>query len=151
MVDAIGNRNAQRPAPGPAGTGKAGKAARSSRLPDSSATGAVPGADEGLITFMGDGGDGSVPALALPRNMDADVMMTLLYAIQQKQGQDRIKTSEMRIEDKKAQRQEKHEEIMHKIKKMHEAEKKGGVGKKVGMAFGWIGVGLSWIAVGVVA
>ncbi|MCY4496770.1 MAG: type III secretion system translocon subunit SctE [Rhodospirillaceae bacterium] len=82
--------------------------------------------------------------------MDADIMMTLLYAIQQKQGQDQIKTSEARIDDKKLQRQKKHDEIMNKIKQMHKAEKKGGTGAKIGMAFGWIGVGLAWIAVGVV-
>ena len=109
----------------------------------------VGGASDGTITFMS--ADGSVPVLALPKNMDADVMMTLLYAIRQKQSQEQIKTSENRIEDKKAERQKKHEEILKKIKKMHDAEKKGGVGAKIGMAFGWVGVGLAWVAVGVVA
>ncbi|MXY55897.1 MAG: hypothetical protein F4029_00475 [Gammaproteobacteria bacterium] len=113
----------------------------------------VPGQDPGeeMLTFTTGVGNASVPVLALPRNMDADVMMTLLYAVQEKQGQDQIKTAETRIDDKQTERQKKHEEIMDKIKKMHEAEHKGGVGAKVGMAFGWIGVGLAWIAVGVVA
>ncbi|MCY3622467.1 MAG: type III secretion system translocon subunit SctE [Gammaproteobacteria bacterium] len=113
----------------------------------------VPGQGQGeeMLTFTTGVGSASVPVLALPRNMDADVMMTLLYAVQEKQGQDQIKTAETRIDDKQTARQKKHEEIMDKIKKMHEAEHKGGVGAKVGMAFGWIGVGLAWIAVGVVA
>ena len=83
--------------------------------------------------------------------MDADVLMTLLYAIQQKQGRDQIKTSEQRIDDKRAKRQEKHEEIMEKIKKAHEAEHKDKTGATVGKVFGWIGVGLAWAMVGVVA
>ena len=151
MVDAIGNRNPPRPATAPADSGEAAKAARASHVGGMDRSGSVADADDALITIMDDAGDGSVPVLALPRKMDADVMMTLLYAIQQKQSQDQIKTSEARIDDKKAQRQEKHEEIMKKIKDMHDAENKDGTGKKVGMAFGWIGVGLSWIAVGVVA
>ena len=151
MVDAIGGRNTPQPTPESTVAARADRGGQVSRIANASGAVAASGADEGLITILSDAGDGSVPVLALPRKMDADVMMTLLYAIQQKQGQDQIKTSEARIKDKKARRQEKHEEIMKKIEKMHKAEKKGGTGKKVGMAFGWIGVGLSWIAVGVVA
>ena len=109
------------------------------------------GMGDGLLTFTAEAGEGAVPVLALPKNMDADVMMTLLYAVQEKQGQSQIETAETRVDDRRVERQKKHEEIMHKIKKMHEAEHKGGTGAKIGMAFGWIGVGLAWIAVGVVA
>ena len=156
MVDAIGGPNTPRQAVVPAESrsadpAPAGRTGAASPATEVSGSGSVQAAGDGLITITFDSGDGSIPALALPRKMDADVMITLLYAIQQKQGQDQIKTSEQRIDDKKAQRQEKHKEIMHKIEQMHKAEKKGGVGKKIGMAFGWIGVGLSWIAVGVVA
>ena len=105
----------------------------------------------GMVTIMSDVGDTSMPVLALPRKMDADVLMTLLYAIQQKQGRDQIKTSEQRIDDKRAARQEKHEQIMKMIKKAHEAEHKSNTGAIVGKVFGWIGVGLAWAMVGVVA
>lgn len=146
MVDRIGSGVTPTPTPatgGPEETGQTAPAARVQGVP-------AQDAGEDLIIFTTET-DGSVPVLALPKNMDADVMMTLLYAIQQKQGQDQIKTAETRIDDKRTQRQAKHEDIMKKIKKMHDAEKKGGVGKKIGMAFGWIGVALSWVAVGVVA
>ena len=105
----------------------------------------------GLVTIMGDVGDTSVPVLALPRKMDADVLMTLLYAIRQKQGKDQIKTSEQRIDDKRAERQAKHEQILKMIKQAHKAEHKNKTGATVGKVFGWIGVGLAWAMVGVVA
>ncbi len=143
MVDRI-DGGAPRPA---AGTDSAA-------APDAVRTGravpveTAPAPDDGMITF-GSGPDGA-PVLALPRNMDADVMATLLYAVQAKQGREQIETAETRVDDKRAERQRKHHEIMDKIRRMHAAEHKGGVGAKVGMAFGWIGVGLAWIAVGVV-
>ena len=148
MVDSVGGPNTPRPTSGAAGAAKTGRAARAARAGNAPRTDTDSGDD--LITFTSEIGDTTVPVLALPKKMDADVMMTLLYAIQQKQGQDQIKTSEARIDDKKIERQKKHDEIMHKIHQMHKAKKKGGVGAKVGMAFGWIGVGLAWIAVGVV-
>ena len=77
-----------------------------------------------MVTIMSDVGDTSVPVLALPRKMDADILMTLLYAIRQKQGKDQIKTSEQRIDDKRAERQAKHEHILKMIKQAHKAEHK---------------------------
>ena len=146
MVDGIGSSQMPSPTTGAAGPAAAGGVApvaeaRDLRIDDGG----------GLVTITGDGGDASVPVLALPRKMDADVLMTLLYAIQQKQGRDQIKTSEQRIDDKRAKRQEKHEEIMAKIKKAHEAEHKSKTGALVGKVFGWIGVGLAWAMVGIVA
>ena len=146
MVDGIGSSQMPSPTTGAAGPAAAGGVApvaeaRDLRIDDGG----------GLVTITGDGGDASVPVLALPRKMDADVLMTLLYAIQQKQGRDQIKTSEQRIDDKRAKRQEKHEEIMEKIKKAHEAEHKDKTGATVGKVFGWIGVGLAWAMVGIVA
>lgn len=105
----------------------------------------------GMVTIMSDVGDTSVPVLALPRKMDADVLMTLLYAIRQKQGKDQIKTSEQRIDDKRAERQAKHEHILKMIKQAHKAEHKSKTGATVGKVFGWIGVGLAWAMVAVVA
>ena len=103
----------------------------------------------GMVTIMGDVGDASVPVLALPRKMDADVLMTLLYAIQQKQGREQIETSEQRIEDKRARRQEKHEKIMKMIKKAYEATHKSKTGATLTRVFGWIGVGIAWAMVGI--
>lgn len=105
----------------------------------------------GMVTIMSDVGDTSVPVLALPRKMDADILMTLLYAIRQKQGKDQIKTSEQRIDDKRAERQAKHEHILKMIKRAHKAEHKSKTGATVGKVFGWIGVGLAWAMVAVVA
>ena len=146
MVDGISGSKAPNPARGVASPAAAGGVARAADAPN-------PRIDDsaGLVTITGDAGDTSVPVLALPRNMDADVLMTLLYAIQQKQGRDQIKTSEQRIDDKRAQRQKKHEEIMKMIKKAHEAEHKDKTGATVGKVFGWIGVGLAWAMVGIVA
>ena len=149
MVDGISSSQAPSPttgATGPTGPATADGVARVAetrnlRIDDSG----------GLVTIRGDVGDASVPVLALPRKMDADVLMTLLYAIQQKQGRDQIKTSEQRIDDKRAKRQDKHEDIMKKIKKAHEAEHKSKTGATVGKVFGWIGVGLAWAMVAVVA
>ena len=79
MVDGISSSQVPKPAPGAASPATADGVARVAGSPnlriDSSG---------GLVTIMGDVGDTSVPMLALPRNMDADVLMTLLYAIQQK-------------------------------------------------------------------
>ena len=146
MVDGISGSQVPKPTPGAASPAAAGGVAPVAdapnlRIDDSG----------GMVTIMGEVGDTSVPALALPRKMDADVMMTLLYAIQQKQGRDQIKTSEQRIDDKRAARQEKHEQIMKMIKKAHEAEHKDKTGALVGKVFGWIGVGLAWAMVGIVA
>ena len=146
MVDGISSSQVPKPAPGAASPATADGVARVAGSPnlriDSSG---------GLVTIMGDVGDTSVPMLALPRNMDADVLMTLLYAIQQKQGQDQIKTSEQRIDDKRVERQKKHEHIMKMIKRAHKAEHKDKTGATVGKVFGWIGVGLAWVMVGIVA
>ena len=146
MVDGIRGSKAPNPARGVASPAAADGVARAADAPN-------PRIDDGagLVTITGDAGDASVPVLALPRNMDADVLMTLLYAIQQKQGRDQIKTSEQRIDDKRAERQKKHEEIMKMIKKAHEAEHKDKTGATVGKVFGWIGVGLAWAMVGIVA
>ena len=146
MVDGISSSQVPKPAPGAASPATADGVARVAETPnlriDSSG---------GLVTITGNDGDTSVPALALPRNMDADVLMTLLYAIQQKQGQDQIKTSEQRIDAKRAERQKKHEHIMKMIKRAHQAEHKDKTGALVGKVFGWIGVGLAWAMVGIVA
>ena len=146
MVDGISSSQVPKPTPGAASPATADGVARVAETPnlriDSSG---------GLVTITGNVGDTSVPALALPRNMDADVLMTLLYAIQQKQGQDQIKTSEQRIDDKRAERQKKHEHIMKMIKRAHQAEHKDKTGALVGKVFGWIGVGLAWAMVGIVA
>ena len=146
MVDGISGSQAPSPATGtsrPATSDGVARVAeaRNLRIEDSG----------GMVTITGDIGDTSMPVLALPRKMDADVLMTLLYAIQQKQGRDQIKTSEQRIDDKRAERQEKHEQIMKMIKKAHDAEHKNKTGALVGKVFGWIGVGLAWAMVGVVA
>ena len=146
MVDGINSSKAPNPARGVASPAAAGGVGRAEDAPNPRIDGSG-----GLVTITGDAGDSSVPVLALPRNMDADVMMTLLYAIQQKQGRDQIKTSEQRIDDKRAERQKKHEEIMEMIKKAHEAEHKDKTGATVGKVFGWIGVGLAWAMVGIVA
>ena len=150
MVDGVGTPSSPNPpstAPAPDAAGRADGAAPVGT--------SVPRLDEPpreeRIVFFAAAGDSSVPVLALPRNMDPDIMMTLLIAVQQKQGREQIKTSETRIEEKRAEREAKHDEIMQKLKKMHDAQNKGDTGKKVGMAFGWVGVGLAWIAVGVVA
>ena len=146
MVDGISSSQVPKLAPGAASPATADGVARVAETPnlriDSSG---------GLVTITGNDGDTSVPALALPRNMDADVLMTLLYAIQQKQGQDQIKTSEQRIDAKRAERQKKHEHIMKMIKRAHQAEHKDKTGALVGKVFGWIGVGLAWAMVGIVA
>ena len=145
MVDGVGNANTPKPSAAPIqpglteGTAPAG--------PPHTQSGQTP--TVALVTIYSN--DGSVPVLALPRNMDADVMMTLLLAVRQKQGQESVKTAEARVEEKKVERQAKHEEIMKKLKDMHDAQNKSDTGSKVAMAFGWIGVGLAWIAVGVVA
>ena len=146
MVDGISSSQVRNPTPGAAGPTSATGAASVTQAP----TPRIDG-DGGLVTIMSDVGDTSVPALALPRKMDADVLMTLLYAIQQKQGRDQIKTSEQRIDDKRAERQKKHETIMKKIKEAHEAEKKSKKSGLIGKVFGWIGVGLAWAMVGIVA
>ena len=153
MVDGISSSQAPGPATGAPDrtTGAGSPAAADGVAPVAKAPDLRIDDSAGMVTIMGDVGDASVPVLALPRKMDADVLMTLLYAIQQKQGRDQIKTSEQRIDDKRAARQEKHEEIMTKIKKAHEAEHKSKTGALVGKVFGWIGVGLAWAMVGVVA
>ena len=146
MVDGISGSKAPNPAPGATGPAAAEGVARVADAPnlriDSS---------DGLVMITGDAGDTSAPVLALPRKMDADVLMTLLYAIQQKQGREQIKTSEQRIDDKRAARQEKHEHILERIKKAQRAEHKHKTGALVGKVFGWIGVGLAWAMVGIVA
>ena len=146
MVDRISGSQVPNPTPGvttpPAGGGVAPVVkAPNLRVDDSG----------GLVTIMSDVGDTSVPVLALPRKMDADILMTLLYAIRQKQGKDQIKTSEQRIDDKRAERQAKHEHILKMIKQAHKAEHKSKTGATVGKVFGWIGVGLAWAMVAVVA
>ena len=146
MVDRISGSQVPNPAQGVASPATADGVARvaetpSLRIDDSG----------GMVTITGDVGDTSVPALALPRKMDADVLMTLLYAIQQKQGRDQIKTSEQRIDDKRTERQEKHERILKMIKQAQKAGHKSNTGATVGKVFGWIGVGLAWAMVGVVA
>ena len=146
MVDGIGSSQAPKPTSGATGPAAADGAAQVAEAPNLRIDGSG-----GLVTIMGDVGDSSVPVLALPRKMDADALMTLLYAIQQKQGQDQIKTSEQRIDDKRAERQKKHEHIMKMIKRAHEAEHKDKTGAMVGKVFGWIGVGLAWAMVGIVA
>ena len=145
MVDRVGNVNSPTPPAAPVQPGRTEDAAAAGPTPTQ------PGqsATVALVTIYA--GDGAVPVLALPRNMDADIMMTLLLAIRQKQGQESIKTAQTRVEEKKAERQDKHDEIMKKLKDMHEAQHKSDTGSKVAKAFGWIGVGLAWIAVGVVA
>ena len=147
MADGIGRSQVPGPTTGAAGPATADGVDRVVQAPNLR----IDESGGGLVTITGDVGDASVPVLALPRKMDADVLMTLLYAIQQKQGRDQIKTSEQRIDDKRAKRQEKHEEIMEKIKKAHEAEHKDKTGATVGKVFGWIGVGLAWAMVGIVA
>ena len=153
MVDGISSSQAPGPATGAPDrtTGTGSVAAADGVAPVAKAPDLRIDDSAGMVTIMGDVGDTSVPVLALPKKMDADVLMTLLYAIQQKQGRDQIKTSEQRIDDKRAKRQEKHEEIMTKIKKAHEAEHKNKTGALVGKVFGWIGVGLAWAMVAVVA
>ena len=143
MVDGISTSRAPNPATGRAGAGGVARVAqeRSLRIDGSG----------GLVTIVDDAGDSSAPVLALPRKMDADVLMTVLYAIQQKQGRDQIKTSEQRIDAKRAERQEKHEQILKKIKQAHDAKHKSNTGATVGKVFGWIGVGLAWAMVAVVA
>ena len=146
MADSVSSSRVSSPTPGAPSPATAEGVARAAQAPN-------PRIDSGggLVTIMGAVGDTSVPVLALPRKMDADVLMTLLYAIQQKQGQDQIKTSEQRIDDKRAERQKKHEEILKKIDQAHKAEHKSHTGSVVGKVFGWIGVGLAWVMVGVVA
>ena len=153
MVDGISSTQAPSPATGAPNrtTGAGSPAAADGVAPVTKAPNLRIDDSGGMVTIMSDAGDTSVPVLALPRKMDADVLMTLLYAIQQKQGRDQIKTSEQRIDEKRAKRQEKHEEIMTKIKKAHEAEHKDKTGALVGKVFGWIGVGLAWAMVGIVA
>ena len=153
MVDGISSSQAPGPATGATDrtTGARSSAAADGVAPVAKAPNLRIDDSAGMVTIMGDVGDASVPVLALPRKMDADVLMTLLYAIQQKQGRDQIKTSEQRIDDKRAARQEKHEKIMKMIKKAREAEHKSKTGALVGKVFGWIGVGLAWAMVGVVA
>ena len=146
MVDGISGSQVPKPTPGAASPSAAGGVAPVAEAPNLRIDDSG-----GMVTIMGEVGDTSVPVLALPRKMDADVLMTLLYAIQQKQGRDQIKTSEQRIDDKRAARQEKHEQIMKMIKKAHEAEHKSNTGATVGKVFGWIGVGLAWAMVGIVA
>ena len=146
MVDGISSSQAPNPARGATSPTAADGVARVAEAPDLRID-----SGGGLVKITGDVGDASGPVLALPRKMDADVLMTLLYAIQQKQGRDQIKTSEQRIDDKRAARQEKHEHIMKMIKRAHEAEHKDNTGATVGKVFGWIGVGLAWAMVGIVA
>ena len=145
MVDGVGNANAPKPPAAP------NQPARTEGTAPAGPTLTQPGQTPTVALVTIYAGDGAVPVLALPRNMDADIMMTLLLAVRQKQGRESIKTAETRMEEKKAERQAKHEEIMKKLKEMHEAQHKSDTGSKVAMAFGWIGVGLAWIAVGVVA
>ena len=145
MVDGISGSKTPSPTQGVTGPSTAGGAAR---VADTQSLRIDGG---GLVTITGDAGDTSVPVLALPRKMDADVLMTLLYAIQQKQGRDQIRTSEQRIDDKRAERQEKHEHILKMIKQAQKAEHKSNTGATVGKVFGWIGVGLAWVMVGIVA
>ena len=146
MVDGVSSTRIGNPAPGVASPTAAGGVAPVADAPS-------PRIDsgDGRVTITGEVGDSTVPVLVVPRKMDADVLMTLLYAIQQKQGRDQIETSEQRIDDKRAERQKKHEEILEKIRKAHEAEHKSDKGALVGKVFGWIGVGLAWVMVGVVA
>ena len=146
MVDGIGGSQAPNSAPGVASPAAADGVARVAEAPNLRIDGSG-----GLVTITSDAGDTSVPVLALPRKMDADVLMTVLYAIRQKQGRDQIKTSEQRIDDKRAARQEKHEHILKMIKKAQKAEHKNKTGALVGKVFGWIGVGLAWAMVGIVA
>ena len=110
-----------------------------------------PDAGEGAILFLGDTARGTVPVLALPKKMDADVMVLLLYAVQKKQGQDQIETAEERIADSKEARQKKHDELMEKLKEIKEKQSEGDTAAKVGLAFGWVGVGLAWIVVALAA
>ena len=110
-----------------------------------------PDASEGAILFLGDTARGTVPVLALPKKMDADVMVLLLYAVQKKQGQDQIETAEERIADSKEARQKKHDELMEKLKEIKEKQSEGDTAAKVGLAFGWVGVGLAWIVVALAA
>ena len=153
MVDAIRGSQVPGPATGAPDrtTGAGSSAAADGVAPVAKAPDLRIDDSAGMVTIMGDAGNASVPALALPKKMDADVLMTLLYAIQQKQGREQIKTSEQRIDDQRVKRQEKHEEIMAKIKQAHEAEHKNKTGALVGKVFGWIGVGLAWAMVAVVA
>lgn len=146
MVDGISGSKAPNPAQGVASPATADGVARVGKTPNLRIDDSG-----GMVTITGDVGDTSVPVLALPRKMDADVLMTLLYAIQQKQGRDQIRTSEQRIDDKRAKRQEKHEQILKMIEKAHKAEHKNKTGALVGKVFGWIGVGLAWAMVGIVA
>ena len=146
MADGISGSQSPRPAQGVAGPAATDGVARAGDAPNVRID-----SGDGLVTITAAVGDTSVPALALPRKMDAEVLMTLLYAIQQKQGQDQIKTSGQRIDDKRADRQKKHEEILKKIKEAHKAEHKSNKGALIGKVFGWIGVGLAWVMVGVVA
>ena len=146
MVDGIRGSNASNPAQGVASPATADGVDRVAETPNLRIDDSG-----GMVTITGDVGDTSVPVLALPRKMDADVLMTLLYAIQQKQGRDQIKTSEQRIDEKRTARQEKHERILKMIKQAHKAEHKNNTGATVGKVFGWIGVGLAWVMVGIVA
>ena len=146
MADGISSTQARSPTTGAASPAAAGGVAPVTKAPSLRIDDST-----GMVTITGDTGDTSLPVLALPKKMDADVLMTLLYAIQQKQGRDQIKTSEQRIDQKRADRQEKHEQIMKAIEKAHKAEHKDKTGATVGKVFGWIGVGLAWAMVGVVA
>ena len=103
-----------------------------------------------VLVFMQSGPKGtSVPVLALPKTMDAEEMILLLYAVQHKQGQDQIKTSEQRIADSKEARQRKTDEILKKLKEAAEDEDKAEKDGKIIKIFGWIGVGLTWFMVGI--
>ena len=100
MVDGIRSPQASGPASGPASPVAADGVASVSESPQPRVD-----SNDGLVTITSGVGDSSVPVLALPKKMDADILMTVLYAIQQKQGRDQIKTSEQRIDDKRAERQ----------------------------------------------
>lgn len=108
--------------------------------------------DSGYVSFGIETEDGEmVPVLALPKKMNADQLLTLLYAFQEKTGRENVKDSEARVEEKNAEREQKHKETKEKIEKMKRAQEKAKHSSKIGKIFGWIGVALAWVAVGVVA
>ncbi len=113
----------------------------------------VDAPDSAFVNLAVEGDDGATPppALALPKKMNAEQLVLLLYAMQSKMGLETVKESEARIESQKLEREEKHEETLNKIEEMEKAREKAKNSSKIGKIFGWIGVGLAWLAVGVVA
>ena len=112
----------------------------------------VDAADSGFLNLAVQGDDGATPppALTLPKKMNPEQLVLLLYAIQSKIGLETVKDSEARVESQKLEREQKFEETMDKIEEMEKAREKAKNSSKIGKIFGWIGVGLSWLAVGIV-